>query len=134
MRVQEGVKFQLSEALYLWHHVVCCSPQDPHRLHYEPSELKVFENIECEWPLFFELLLLDALIRGDSTGVKSYRQKLEAVVLKDEKEGLVTVPELYLVPEDKVGEREERGDEGLLVVAGIVGVPAASQPGQSPWP
>lgn len=83
-------------------------PQDPHRLHYEPSELKVFENIECEWPLFFELLLLDALIRGDSAGVKSYRQKLEAVVLKDEKEGLVTVPELYLVPEDKVGGREER--------------------------
>lgn len=78
-------------------------PQDPHRLHYEPSELKVFENIECEWPLFFELLLLDALIRGDYSAIKNYRDKLESVVLRDEEEeDIVTVPELYLVPEDKV--------------------------------
>jgi phosphorylase kinase alpha/beta subunit len=76
--------------------------EDPHRLHYEPSELKVFENIECEWPLFFELLLLDALIRGDTPAIKSYRKRLESVVLRDEAEGIVTVPELYLVPEDKV--------------------------------
>ena len=62
----------------------------------------MFENIECEWPLFFELLLLDALIRGDTPAIRSYREKLEAVVLRDEAEGLVTVPELYLVPEDKV--------------------------------
>jgi phosphorylase kinase alpha/beta subunit len=76
--------------------------EDPRRLHYEPSELKVFENIECEWPLFFELLLLDALIRGDTPAIKSYREKLESVVIRDESEGLVTVPELYQVPEDKV--------------------------------
>ena len=62
----------------------------------------MFENIECEWPLFFELLLLDALIRGDTAGIKIYRKKLEGVVLRDETEGIVTVPELYLVPEDKV--------------------------------
>lgn len=62
----------------------------------------MFENIECEWPLFFELLLLDALIRGDTPAIKSYRQKLEGVVLRAEADGIVTVPELYLVPEDKV--------------------------------
>ena len=65
----------------------------------------MFENIECEWPLFFELLLLDALIRGDTPAIKSYREKLERVVIRDEGEGLVAVPELYLVPEDKVRER-----------------------------
>lgn len=62
----------------------------------------MFENIECEWPLFFELLLLDALIRGDTSAIKNYREKLERVVLRDEEEDIVTVPELYLVPEDKV--------------------------------
>lgn len=62
----------------------------------------MFENIECEWPLFFELLLLDALIRGDTSAIKNYREKLERVVLQDEEEDIVTVPELYLVPEDKV--------------------------------
>ena len=117
---------------------MCCyvSPlQDPHRLHYEPSELKVFENIECEWPLFFELLLLDALIRGDTPAIKSYREKLESVVIRDGSEGLVTVPELYQVPEDKVREGEEREGEKewLTMVAGVVGVPEATQSGQSPW-
>lgn len=62
----------------------------------------MFENIECEWPLFFELLLLDAIIRGDTPAIKSYREKLEGVVLRDDEEEIVTVPELYFVPEDKV--------------------------------
>ena len=74
----------------------------------------MFENIECEWPLFFELLLLDALIRGDTAGIKIYRKKLEGVVLRDEEEGLVTVPELYLVPEDKVC--RQCGGRGMGVV------------------
>ena len=64
----------------------------------------MFENIECEWPLFLELLLLDALIRGDCSAVTEYRKKLEDVVLRDGEDGIVTVPELYLVPEDKVGQ------------------------------
>ena len=64
----------------------------------------MFENIECEWPLFLELLLLDALIRGDCSAVTEYRKQLEDVVLRDGEDGIVTVPELYLVPEDKVGQ------------------------------
>lgn len=43
--------------------------EDPNRLYYEPSELKVFENIECEWPLFFCYLILDACFRGDAEAV-----------------------------------------------------------------
>ena len=39
--------------------------QDPHRLHYEPWELQVFENIECEWPMFYAYLVLDGLFKGD---------------------------------------------------------------------
>ncbi|HEY9690056.1 MAG TPA: glycoside hydrolase family 15 protein, partial [Coleofasciculaceae cyanobacterium] len=39
--------------------------EDTSRLHYEPYELKRFEHIECEWPLFWTYLMLDALFRGD---------------------------------------------------------------------
>ena len=35
--------------------------QDPNRLYYESSELKLFENIECEWPLFWTYLILDGI-------------------------------------------------------------------------
>jgi phosphorylase kinase alpha/beta subunit len=44
--------------------------EDPTRLYYEPSELKVFENIECEWPLFFCYLILDGLFNGDRDMVR----------------------------------------------------------------
>lgn len=47
---------------YLWE-------QDKSRLHYEAAELKIFENIECEWPLFLFFLLIDAIVRGDENDV-----------------------------------------------------------------
>lgn len=46
--------------------------EDPTRLYYEPSELKVFENIECEWPLFWCYLILDACFRGDREAVSFF--------------------------------------------------------------
>ena len=43
--------------------------QDPKRLHYEPWELQMFENIECEWPLFFAYLVLDGIFYGNKDQV-----------------------------------------------------------------
>ena len=51
--------------------------------------------------MFLELLLLDALIRGDYKGMKDYRERVENILLHTE-EGLEIVPELYLVPESVV--------------------------------
>lgn len=44
--------------------------QDPSRLHYDPAELKLFENIECEWPVFWTYLILDGIFTGDHVQVK----------------------------------------------------------------
>jgi hypothetical protein len=41
------------------------------RLHYDPSELKRFEKIECEWPLFFCYLILDGLFHENENQVSS---------------------------------------------------------------
>uniref|UniRef100_A0A3Q3E9P0 Phosphorylase b kinase regulatory subunit n=1 Tax=Hippocampus comes TaxID=109280 RepID=A0A3Q3E9P0_HIPCM len=35
--------------------------EDPNRLYYESAELKLFENIECEWPLFWTYFILDGI-------------------------------------------------------------------------
>ena len=56
--------------------------EDHSRLHYEPSELKVFEHIECEWPLFFTYLLLDAHYREDAELAADYRRRLLALEQK----------------------------------------------------
>ncbi|XP_054163933.1 probable phosphorylase b kinase regulatory subunit alpha isoform X2 [Oppia nitens] len=71
--------------------------EDPTRLYYEPSELKVFENIECEWPLFFCYLILDGLFNGDREMVDEYSEALEQLLVKTE-DGLKLVPEMYAVP------------------------------------
>jgi phosphorylase kinase alpha/beta subunit len=74
--------------------------EDVTRLHYEPWELKQFEHIECEWPLFFTYLMLDALFRGDRVQAEEYYQKLQPLLV--ERNGCKLLPELYYVPEEAI--------------------------------
>ncbi|KFM75989.1 hypothetical protein X975_02870, partial [Stegodyphus mimosarum] len=74
--------------------------EDSKRLYYEPWELKVFENIECEWPLFFCYFIIDACFRGDRETVEEFSDALDSILIKEN--GLKLVPELYTVPADKV--------------------------------
>ncbi|XP_033867540.2 phosphorylase b kinase regulatory subunit alpha, liver isoform isoform X1 [Acipenser ruthenus] len=77
--------------------------EDPNRLHYDPAELKLFENIECEWPIFWTYLILDGIFNGDQVQVQEYRDALEGILIRG-KHGIRLVPELYAVPPDKVEE------------------------------
>ncbi|KAG0719621.1 putative phosphorylase b kinase regulatory subunit alpha [Chionoecetes opilio] len=75
--------------------------EDPSRMYYEPWELKVFEKIECEWPLFFCYFILDHCFQGNAEAVKEYADRLEKLLVTTE-DGLRLVPEIYAVPGDKV--------------------------------
>uniref|UniRef100_A0A672L3V6 Phosphorylase b kinase regulatory subunit n=1 Tax=Sinocyclocheilus grahami TaxID=75366 RepID=A0A672L3V6_SINGR len=77
--------------------------EDPNRLYYESSELKLFENIECEWPLFWTYLILDGVFINSPEQVQEYREALDSILIRG-KNGLRLVPELYSVPPDKVDE------------------------------
>lgn len=116
---------------------LCCNSgllsfQDPSRLHYDPAELKLFENIECEWPVFWTYLILDGIFAGDQVQVLktnprepyAFYMSVESVrwadvdcvlrvqvqeyrealegVLIRGKNGIKLLPELYTVPHDKV--------------------------------
>lgn len=74
--------------------------EDESRLHYEPSELRAFKDIESEWPLFFTYLLLDAIMREDAADIQHYREKLEPLFV--EQDGLKLLPELYIVPQESI--------------------------------
>uniref|UniRef100_A0A671NA71 Phosphorylase b kinase regulatory subunit n=1 Tax=Sinocyclocheilus anshuiensis TaxID=1608454 RepID=A0A671NA71_9TELE len=52
--------------------------EDPNRLYYESSELKLFENIECEWPLFWTYLILDGVFINSPEQVQTihYRHSI----------------------------------------------------------
>ncbi|XP_032439282.1 phosphorylase b kinase regulatory subunit alpha, skeletal muscle isoform isoform X7 [Xiphophorus hellerii] len=77
--------------------------EDPNRLYYESAELKLFENIECEWPLFWTYLILDGIFSNSHEQVLEYQEALEAILIK-QKDGIRLLPELYSVPPDKVEE------------------------------
>ncbi|XP_045920370.1 phosphorylase b kinase regulatory subunit alpha, skeletal muscle isoform isoform X1 [Micropterus dolomieu] len=77
--------------------------EDPKRLYYESAELKLFENIECEWPLFWTYLILDGIFINSPEQVQEYQEALEGILIK-QKDGIRLVPELYSVPPDKVEE------------------------------
>uniref|UniRef100_A0AAZ3SB79 Phosphorylase b kinase regulatory subunit n=1 Tax=Oncorhynchus tshawytscha TaxID=74940 RepID=A0AAZ3SB79_ONCTS len=80
-----------------------CPREDPSRLHYDPAELKLFENIECEWPVFWTYLILDGIFSGDLVQVQEYRDALEEVLIRG-KPGIRLMPELYAVPPEKMEE------------------------------
>nr|XP_054603435.1 phosphorylase b kinase regulatory subunit alpha, skeletal muscle isoform isoform X4 [Nothobranchius furzeri] len=77
--------------------------EDPNRLYYESAELKLFENIECEWPLFWTYLILDGIFSNSHEQVQEYQEALEGILIK-QKDGIKLLPELYSVPPDKVEE------------------------------
>ncbi|KAI9007575.1 glycosyl hydrolases family 15-domain-containing protein [Phycomyces nitens] len=97
--------------------------EDTSRLYYDANELKQFEHIESEWPLFFTYLVLDGLFTGNIEQVEYYRQKLEPLIIDSKlPSSLVSsrgstpsspaawtapltvplIPELYFVPRDKI--------------------------------
>ena len=69
--------------------------EDADRLHYEPTELRQFEHIECEWPLFFTYLFLDGIFQRNQAQVQEYQQRLESLAV--DRSGLPLLPELYYV-------------------------------------
>jgi len=87
--------------------------EDITRLHYEPAELKQFEHIECEWPLFFTYLLLDAIAQGDRAAAKRYRTRLDEIAVSQGE--FAVLPELYYVPEEAIeAEREQPNSQQRL--------------------
>ncbi|MEM9165120.1 MAG: glycoside hydrolase family 15 protein, partial [Cyanobacteria bacterium P01_F01_bin.4] len=74
--------------------------ENTERLHYEPGELKEFEHIECEWPLFFSYLLLNSLFSNEPSQSDFYFERLKAVTVN--KNGHDLLPEVYYVPPDAI--------------------------------
>ncbi|XP_025263089.1 probable phosphorylase b kinase regulatory subunit alpha isoform X2 [Camponotus floridanus] len=90
--------------------------EDANRLYYEPWELRMFENIECEWPLFFCYLILDYCFQGNKEAVEMYTKQLEEVMIKTD-DGMKLVPELYSVAsKDVSAEYAEPGSQSRIAL------------------
>lgn len=84
--------------------------EDKDRLHYNAGELAQFAQIECEWPLFFAFLAIEAGLARDTEALEALTDKLDTLALDIDGDRLA--PELYIVPREAIAaERAAPGSQ-----------------------
>ncbi|XP_052222503.1 phosphorylase b kinase regulatory subunit beta-like isoform X2 [Dreissena polymorpha] len=74
--------------------------EDKTRKFYKPAEIKNFDGIECEWPMFYVYLLMDCIFQGDKEGAAKYSKLIESVVTRSN-EG-VLMPQYFFIDADHI--------------------------------
>ncbi|XP_015607737.1 probable phosphorylase b kinase regulatory subunit beta isoform X2 [Cephus cinctus] len=73
--------------------------EETHRRFYKSGEIKEFDNIECEWPLFYIFMIIDGVFKSLPEQVEEYQNLLKARLYKDA-HGDPLIPMYYYVPEE----------------------------------
>ncbi|XP_041851247.1 phosphorylase b kinase regulatory subunit beta isoform X4 [Melanotaenia boesemani] len=85
--------------------------EDKNRRYYKPAEMKLFDGIECEFPIFFIYMMIDGVFRGNKTQVKEYQDLLQPIIFQSF-EGHAVIPKYYYVPADFVeAEQNKHGSQ-----------------------
>ncbi|XP_063737372.1 phosphorylase b kinase regulatory subunit beta isoform X1 [Eleginops maclovinus] len=85
--------------------------EDKERRFYKPAEMKLFDGIECEFPIFFIYMMIDGVFRGNQAQVKEYQELLAPIVFQSF-EGHAVIPKYYYVPADFVeAEQSKHGSQ-----------------------
>ncbi|XP_029944450.1 phosphorylase b kinase regulatory subunit beta isoform X3 [Salarias fasciatus] len=85
--------------------------EDKNRRYYKPAEMKLFDGIECEFPMFFIYMMIDGMFRGNKDQVKEYEDLLDPVIFHSY-EGHAIIPKYYYVPADFVeAEQSKHGSQ-----------------------
>uniref|UniRef100_A0A8C5EL66 Phosphorylase b kinase regulatory subunit n=1 Tax=Gouania willdenowi TaxID=441366 RepID=A0A8C5EL66_GOUWI len=87
------------------------SNEDKNRRYYKPAEMKLFDGIECEFPIFFIYMMIDGIFRGNKEQVKEYQDLLDPIICHTY-EGHAVIPKYYFVPADFVeAEQNKHGSQ-----------------------
>uniref|UniRef100_A0A8C8HH66 Phosphorylase b kinase regulatory subunit n=1 Tax=Oncorhynchus tshawytscha TaxID=74940 RepID=A0A8C8HH66_ONCTS len=85
--------------------------EDKNRRHYKPAEMKLFDGIECEFPIFFIFMMIDGVFRGNNAQVKEYQDLLTPIIFQSY-DGHAVIPKYYRVPADfVVAEQKKHGSQ-----------------------
>lgn len=61
--------------------------EDRNRRYYNSGEIKEFDNVECEWPLFFIFMIIDGVFKTLPEQVEEYQGLLKSKIFKDQNGG-----------------------------------------------
>lgn len=88
--------------------------EDKNRKYYRQGEIKNFDNIECEWPLFFIYMIIDGIFKGNTEQADAYQKLLHQRISRD-RYGDILIPKYYYVLREGVeAERLEPGSQMRL--------------------
>lgn len=81
--------------------------EDPNRRYYERGELKNFENIECEWPLFYIFMIIDGVFKSLPDQITEYQELLKSLLHSDSN-GDPLIPMYFYVPKEDVDKEKSQ--------------------------
>ncbi|XP_011505944.1 PREDICTED: probable phosphorylase b kinase regulatory subunit beta isoform X2 [Ceratosolen solmsi marchali] len=93
--------------------------ENPENRYYKSDEIQEFDNVECEWPLFYIFMIIDGVFNTLPEQVTEYQALLTARLSKDSHEDPV-VPMYYYVPEDSI-EAVKSDPEGAIKISSDIG-------------
>ncbi|XP_049964722.1 probable phosphorylase b kinase regulatory subunit beta isoform X1 [Schistocerca serialis cubense] len=86
-----------------------CKLEDDKRRFYNEGEIREFENIECEWPLFYMFMIIDGVFKTLPDQVEEYQNLLKTEIKRDTN-GDPVIPMYFYVPEGYIElEKQEPG-------------------------
>ncbi|XP_017774293.1 PREDICTED: probable phosphorylase b kinase regulatory subunit beta isoform X2 [Nicrophorus vespilloides] len=88
-----------------------CVLEDPSRRYYKKGEIKHFENLECEWPLFYIYMIIDGVFKTLPDQVNEYQELLKSIMLHDQY-GDPCIPKYFYVTKENA--EQETLDPGSV--------------------
>ncbi|XP_014223214.1 probable phosphorylase b kinase regulatory subunit beta isoform X2 [Trichogramma pretiosum] len=85
--------------------------EDPERRYYKPGEIKDYDHIECEWPIFYIFMIIDGVFNTLPEQVEEYQRLLKDRLSKDAY-GDPIIPAYYYVPKESI--EMEKADPGTM--------------------
>lgn len=93
--------------------------EDKEKKYYKTSDVKNFDGIECEWPMFYAYLAIDSIYKGDLEKAHEYMNLLRPLLIDSDSGPLV--PKYYFVPKDLVElEKKNPGQPRIPTQHGVV--------------
>ncbi|XP_066258565.1 probable phosphorylase b kinase regulatory subunit beta isoform X2 [Euwallacea similis] len=91
--------------------------ENPKQKYYKKEELKHFEDIECEWPLFYIFMIIDGVFKNLPDQITEYQDLLKKRIFLDHNDDPVIPMYYYVTEENLKKEREAPGNAHKKMVA-----------------
>lgn len=84
--------------------------EDSKRKFYKPAEIKNFDGIECEWPVFYVYMLIDSIFQGKKQDIDKYSKLLDDVLTRSNEDGIpgLLLPQYFFIPANQIDRERMR--------------------------